>query len=90
MRLFEHVLKDLGITNRSRVLVVGDDLLADIKGGQNAGLDTCWFNLKNEENKSNIHPKFEIGSYEDLYKIVMEPEELENIGVRNRRHSNEA
>ena len=39
---------------------------------------------------SNIHPKFEIGSYEDLYKIVMEPEELENIGVRNRRHSNEA
>lgn len=46
--------------------------------------------MKNEENKSNIHPKFEIGSYEDLYKIVMEPEELENIGVRNRRHSNEA
>ena len=82
--------KDLGITNRSRVLMVGDDLLADIKGGQNAGLDTCWFNLKNEENKSNIRPKFEIGSYEDLYKIVMEPEELENIGVRNRRHSNEA
>ena len=89
-KLFEHVLKDLGITNRSRVLMVGDDLLADIKGGQNAGLDTCWFNLKNEENKSNIHPKFKIGSYEDLYKIVMEPEELENIGVRNRRHSNEA
>ena len=26
----------------------------------------------------------------DLYKIVMEPEELENIGVRNRRHSNES
>ena len=46
--------------------------------------------MKNEENKSNIRPKFEIGSYEDLYKIVMEPEELENIGVRNRRHSNEA
>ena len=77
-KLFEHVLKDLGITNRSRVLMVGDDLLADIKGGQNAGLDTCWFNLKNEENKSNIHPKFEIGSYEDLYKIVMEP--ISNLG----------
>ena len=58
----------------------------DIKGGQNAGLDTCWFNLKNEENKSNIHPKFEIGSYEDLYKIVMEPEELANVGLKNRRH----
>lgn len=89
-KLFEHVLKDLGITNRSRVLMVGDDLLADIKGGQNAGIDTCWVNFKNEENTTEVHPKYEIYSYEELYKLVMEPEELENIGVRNRRHSNEA
>ena len=89
-RLFEHVLKDLGITNRSRVLMVGDDLLADIKGGQNVGLDTCWVNFKNEENHSGVEPTYEIHSYEELYRIVMEPEELENLGVRNRRHSNEA
>lgn len=89
-RLFEHVLKDLGITNRSRVLMVGDDLLADIKGGQNAGLDTCWVNFKNEENHSGVEPTYEIHSYEELYRIVMEPEELENLGVRNRRHRNEA
>lgn len=89
-KLFEYVLKDLGISNRSRVLMVGDDLLADIKGGQNAGLDTCWVNFKNEENKTDIQPKFEIHSYEELFRLVMEPEELENIGVRNRRHSNEA
>lgn len=89
-KLFDHALKDLGITNRSRVLMVGDDLLADIKGGQNAGLDTCWVNFKNEENNTGIQPKYEIHSYEELYKLVMEPEELENIGVRNRRHSNEA
>ena len=89
-KLFEHAFRDLGITNKSRVLMVGDDLLADIKGGQNAGVDTCWFNPKNEENKSGITPKYTVGSYEELYRIVMEPEELENLGVRNRRHSNEA
>lgn len=89
-KLFEHAFRDLGITNKSRVLMVGDDLLADIKGGQNAGVDTCWFNPKNEENKSGIMPKYTVGSYEELYRIVMEPEELENLGVRNRRHSNEA
>lgn len=89
-KLFEHALRDLGITNKSRVLMVGDDLLADIKGGLNAGVDTCWFNPKNAENKSGITPKFTVGSYEELYRIVMEPEELENLGVRNRRHSNEA
>mgnify|MGYP000163987907 CR=1 FL=1 len=78
------------MTNRSRVLMVGDDLLADIKGGINAGIDTCWVNFANEENKTGIQPKYTVHSYEELYRIVMEPEELENVGVRNRRHMNEA
>ena len=88
-KLFEHALRDLGITNRSRVLMVGDDLLADIKGGINAGIDTCWVNFANEENKTGIQPKYTVHSYEELYRVVMEPEELENVGVRNRRHMNE-
>ena len=89
-KLSVHAFRYLGITNKSRVLMVGDDLLADIKGGLNAGVDTCWFNPGNLENKSGITPKYTVSSYEELYRIVMEPEELENIGVRNRRHSNEA
>ena len=84
--LFDHALKDLGVTDRSRVLVVGDDLNADIKGGRNAGLDTCWVNFAGAENDTGIQPKHTITSYEELYRIVMEPEELENLGVRNRRH----
>ena len=89
-KLFEHAFRDLGITNKSRVLMVGDDLYADIKGGLNACLDTCWVNFGGEENKTGITPKYEVQSFEELYRIVMEPEELENLGVRNRRHSNEA
>ncbi len=88
-KLYDHVLKDLGLTNRSRVLIVGDDLLADIQGGINAGLDTCWVNFTGAENETGIQPKYEIHSYEELYRIVMEPEELENLGVRNRRHRND-
>lgn len=88
-KIYEAALRDLGINNRSRVLVVGDDLLADIRGGKNAGLDTCWVNFTGEENQTGIEPKYTVGSYEALYQIVMEPEELENIGVRNRRHMND-
>ena len=88
-KLYDLVLKDLGLTNKRRVLMVGDDLQADIKGGINAELDTCWVNFRGEENRSGIVPKYEIHSFEDLYRIVMEPEELENIGVRNRRHQND-
>ena len=47
-------------------------------------------NFGGEENKTGITPKYEVQSFEELYRIVMEPEELENIGVRNRRHQNEA
>ena len=71
------------------MLVVGDDLLADIRGGQAAGLDTCWVNLDGRENDTGIQPKYTVGSYEALYHIVMEPEELENLGARNRRHRND-
>lgn len=85
-RLFEHALRDLGVNDRSRVLVVGDDLLADIQGGRNAGLDTCWVNFSGAENDTGVVPRHTIASFEELYRIVMEPEELENVGVRNRRH----
>lgn len=88
-KLYDHVMKDLGLTNRSRVLMVGDDLLADIQGGLNAGMSTCWVNFSGAENNTGIRPKHEIHSYEELYRIVMEPEELENVGVRNRRHQND-
>ncbi|EKC64963.1 HAD superfamily hydrolase, partial [human gut metagenome] len=88
-KLLDYAIRDLGLTNRSRVLMVGDDLLADIKGGINAGIDTCWVNFANEENKTGIQPKYTVHSYEELYRVVMEPEELENVGVRNRRHMNE-
>lgn len=89
-RLYELVLKDLGITDKSRVLMVGDDLLADIKGGQNAGIDTCWVNFTGEENTTGIRPTHTVHSYEELYRVVMEPEELERVGYRDPRHRNEA
>lgn len=40
-KFFDAALRRLGIKNKERVLVIGDSLGADIKGGQNAGIDTC-------------------------------------------------
>ena len=88
-RLYELVLRDLGLTDRSKVLMVGDDLLADIGGGVNAGIDTCWVNFTGEENTTNIRPTHTVHSFEELYAVVMEPEELETVGIRDPRHRNE-
>ena len=67
-KLFEHALRDLGITNRSRVLMVGDDLLADIKGGINAGVDTCWYNPASHTEK--YPAKYQITSLSQLKDLL--------------------
>ena len=85
-RIFDLALRALGVENREHVLMVGDSLTGDIQGGINAGLDTCWFNPNHAENPGKVVPTYEIGELKELYPLVMEPEELANVGQKNRRH----
>ena len=85
-RIFDSALRALGVEHREHVLVVGDSLTSDIQGGVNAGLDTCWFNPGHAENPGKVSPTYEIASLEELYPLVMEPEELANLGLKHRRH----
>jgi len=85
-KIFDAALRSLGVENREHVLMVGDSLTSDIQGGINAGLDTCWYNPNHTENPGKVCPTYEISNLEELYPLVMEPEELANVGVKNRRH----
>ena len=85
-RIFDAALRALGVENREHVLMVGDSLPSDIQGGSNAGLDTCWFNPSHNENPGKVCPTYEIETLEELYPLVMEPEELANLGQKHRRH----
>ena len=85
-KIFDAALRSLGVENREHVLMVGDSLSSDIQGGINAGLDTCWYNPNHAENPGKVVPTYEISSLEELYPLVMEPEELANVGLKNRRH----
>ena len=85
-KIFDTALRSLGVENRERVLMVGDSLTSDIQGGINAGLDTCWYNPNHAENPGKVCPTCEISNLEELYQLVMEPEELANVGLKNRRH----
>ncbi len=85
-KIFDAAPRALGVENRAHVLVVGDSLTSDILGGVNAGLDTCWYNPNHAENPGKVCPTYEISNLEELYPLVMEPEELANVGVKNRRH----
>ena len=85
-KIFDAALRALGVENREHVLMVGDSLSSDVQGGANAGLDTCWYNPNHAENPGKVVPTYEISSLEELYPLVMEPEELANVGLKNRRH----
>ena len=74
-KIFDAALRALGVENREHVLMVGDSLSSDVQGGVN-----------HAENPGKVVPTYEISSLEELYPLVMEPEELANVGLKNRRH----
>ncbi|HCX72429.1 MAG TPA: noncanonical pyrimidine nucleotidase, YjjG family [Candidatus Cloacimonas sp.] len=69
-RIFDYVFKKILHKNKEQVLIVGDNLYSDIKGGNDYGIFTCWFNPHNKNNKSGIEPEFEINSLPEIKKIL--------------------
>ena len=69
-RFFDAALKNLGVSNREKVLVIGDSLSADVRGGIDSGLDTCWFNPAGLENKTEWKPTYTVFGYEQLKPII--------------------
>ena len=44
MAFFDAVFDAIRPTDLSKVLIIGDSLTSDIRGGNNAGIRTCWYN----------------------------------------------
>ena len=51
-------------------LIIGDSLSSDILGGNNAGIHTCWCNIKGRPPRADIVPDFEIHSLAELYELL--------------------
>lgn len=68
-RIFEEGLKDLKPVNKEDIIIVGDTISSDILGGINYGIDTCWFNMKNQSNHKNIMPTHAVYTFEELQNI---------------------
>ena len=56
--------------NKNHALMIGDSLSADIQGGNNAGIDTIWYNPHHLQNKSLAQPTYEVDSYQALLEIL--------------------
>lgn len=56
--------------DKNQTLMIGDSLSADIQGGNNADIDTIWYNPHHLENKTLAHPTYEVDSYQALLLIL--------------------
>lgn len=67
---FDFTFNAIGQPDKSKVIIVGDNLNSDIRGGEDYGIDTCWFNPKAKENSTGIIPTFEIQYLADFLKLL--------------------
>ena len=57
---FDRAFARIESFNPDETIIIGDSLTSDIKGGINAGIRTCWFNLHGIKNESGIIPDYEV------------------------------
>lgn len=67
---FDYVFRQVGIEDAGEVLIIGDSLTSDMKGGNNAGIDNCWYNPAHKDNTEKIPLKYEISSIMELTDIL--------------------
>ena len=63
---YEKIGQQIAGFSKEKTLMIGDSLTADIQGGNNAGIDTIWYNPHNLENPTQAQPTYEVHSYKEL------------------------
>ena len=58
------------VTDKRRVLMLGDSLSSDISAAANAQVDACWYNPKGMENKKGLPVAYEITSLDEVDAIL--------------------
>lgn len=67
---YEKIGQQISEFFKENTVMIGDSLTADIQGGNNAGIDTIWYNPHHLENKTGAQPTYEVHSYQDLLNCL--------------------
>ncbi len=83
---FDYCMKAIKDLDRSELLIVGDSLTSDIKGGVLYGIPTCWYRPKNFREQDDFNQEI-YGSFTPDYEIS-HLEELNDILWQNQKDKN--
>lgn len=67
---FDKVFEAFGEVDKKQILIVGDSLTSDIKGGNNAGIVTCWYNPGKKKAAEEYKIDYEITDLHEVYEIL--------------------
>lgn len=67
---FDKVFEQIGQIDKSEIIIVGDSLSSDIRGGNNAGIRTCWYNPAKAPMSEGLKINYEITDLHDIYNII--------------------
>ena len=68
--IFDVALEALGGPAKEGVLMIGDSLSSDMRGGIDYGIDTCWFNPEGKENGLRLPITYEVRDYDALVRLL--------------------
>jgi 2-haloacid dehalogenase len=67
---FDVAFERTGNPPKSDVLIIGDSLSSDMRGGVNYGIDTCWFNPLGAQCPADLKITYEIKHLRELLEIA--------------------
>ncbi len=69
-RIFDVAFERMGSPARGEVLIVGDSLSSDIRGGNNYGIDTCWYNPAGKEPDPEVEVSYDVRVLSEIESLV--------------------
>ena len=70
-RMLKMAMREAGVEDPRRALMLGDSLTSDIAGAANAGVDACWFNRHGAVNTRGLPIRYEIRSLDEVDDILL-------------------
>ena len=70
IEFFEKTFSSIGQVDPRETIIIGDSLSSDIRGGNNAGILTCWYNPSGKEAPENFRIDYEIGDLHQVFDLL--------------------
>jgi len=70
VRFFDRCFARIPGFKKEEAVIIGDSLTSDIRGGNNAGIRTCWFNPHHMPQKPGVHVDNEVDALDKIPALI--------------------